>query len=159
YQSKTVSSGATYTASIFAKAGTAGWASILVGDGGSNAARMNFNLLTGVLGSSEAFGSGWSYVSGTAKIEPYDDGWSRISAAFVTRGTTAIVSFGTANADISASSTAGEYNWQWGAQFEEGCVPTSYIQTADSTVTRAADNISLATSKFPEAGVGSTPVS
>ena len=47
----------------------------------------------------------------------------------------------------------------WGFQLEAGAFATSYIPTTTATVTRSADNITLATSKFPTATSGTVVVS
>ena len=131
-------SATTYRASCYMKAGTAGWGSLQFGDGGPNAGRLSFNLSTGALGSAQAFGSGWTYVAASGVIENVGSGWYRCSAAFVSGGTSGVISIAAANSDNSASITAGQFNHIWGAQLELGSTATAYQRvTTDYDVTEA----------------------
>jgi hypothetical protein len=101
---------------------------------------VNFDIIDGVKGTESA---------ATGTIEPYGDGWFRvsISATLLTAsGGIAynLVSSGTSVRAESATGdgTSGIFIWQ--AQLETGSVATSPIPTVASTVTRTADDISLA---------------
>jgi hypothetical protein len=122
--------------------------------GGTTLVAASLNLDTGAItyitGSSGAvainWGNGW---------------WLFYMTATITSGHTIRGSVGNNDSAI----TSGHFSYIWGAQLEPGSFPTSYIPTAGSQVTRAADAITLATSKFPLGSawsvmaIGQTPVS
>jgi hypothetical protein len=100
---------------------------------------VNFDIIDGVKGTESA---------ATGTIEPYGDGWFRvsISATLLTAsGGIAynLVSSGTSTRGQNATGdgTSGIFIWQ--AQLETGSVATSPIPTVASTVARTADDISL----------------
>ena len=145
----TLTANATYTISIFAKAGE----------------RAGFNLRTFTsLGWSEDLTASFDLLNGTAsggEIEAVGNGWYRCSLAATKDGTT-----GTAQFDVRIASggteiyTGDGYSgiFIWGAQLEAGAFPTSYIPTVASQVTRSVDSASMTGANFSEwysAGEGS----
>jgi hypothetical protein len=83
---------------------------------------------------------------GDAKIEPYPNGWYRLSYIFnpgIGINFTGHVWWGHCNSIAGdGGSETGNGNpsfYFWGASVENGSFPTSYIPTAGSSVTRAAD--------------------
>jgi hypothetical protein len=147
----TVTSGVTYTHSVWLKAGEYTTATVFCN---TTAVNPNFNnlsarinLVTGV-------------VSGTINtpitVISYPNGWWRISSTFTTdenTATTGLLSI-VPNTDaggvnsVVGDGTSGIYIW--GAQLEQGSFPTSYIPTTTSTVTRTADNASITGSNFSD---------
>jgi hypothetical protein len=145
----TVTSGVTYTHSVWLKAGEYTTATVFCN---TTAVNPNFNnlsarinLVTGV-------------VSGTINtpitVISYPNGWWRISSTFTTdenTATTGLLSI-VPNTDaggvnsVVGDGTSGIYIW--GAQLEQGAFPTSYIPTTGSTATRTADDASITGSNF-----------
>jgi hypothetical protein len=147
-QFSSVTSGTTYTQSIFVKAAGYNVVQIAASTGfdGSGTFYRNFLLSTGQLSANGT-------ISGA--ITAFPNGWYRIS---VTAAATSTQSAGRFNINILPSDEAtANYNYigdgtsgvyAWGAQLEAGAFPTSYIPTTTASVTRSADVASITGTAF-----------
>jgi hypothetical protein len=144
-----VSSGATYSFSIYAKA--SGYNYVVFNTGGSTAGNSGpiVNLSNGTIAG--FFGS----TDYNAQVEDVGNGWYRISFAFTTNSTSASVDiniFPTATvASYAGNGTSGCLFW--GYQFEAGSYATSYIPTTSASVTR---NLDILTKTSATALIGQT---
>ena len=127
-------SGTTYTWSVFAKAGERTIINLFDNSGsGGNA---TFNLTTGVA----TLNSGVS-----ASMQNYGNGWWRCRltyTAIITGNFNVQVRLCDASGNSSYNGTGNQGAYIFGAQLEVGSVPTSYIPTVASSVTRGAETIS-----------------
>ena len=146
-QSVSVTSGNTYCYSRWFKQGTRRYAYMSMATTRfPDNAEAYFDLQTGVVKSA---GAGLV----TSGIIAYPNGWYRcyIVATCDSTGSNIFYAYHTNTAGTSVLYTGDGTGTLgiWGAVLEAGAFPSSYIPTAGSTVTRAADNITLATSAFP----------
>lgn len=132
-----VANGLDYTFSVFAKKGSMDFVALRTGnftDGGGTGETF-FNLATGVVGT--------TYVSHTASIEKYPNGWYRCSIKF-TAGTdlsgTVLIRQASANGTSTVPLDGNSFIYLWGAQFEQKSYATSYIKTTSNiSSTRSAE--------------------
>lgn len=128
-----LTAGSSHTVSVYAKANGYNYMYINVAESGTNR-YLVFNLQTGTTGSSGNISTG--------TIEPAGNGWYRCTMTFTPSAGGGGLYLHAHNASslgtFAGDGTGGIY--LWGAQLERGAVPTSYIATAASTVTRAADH-------------------
>jgi len=115
---------ATYTQSIYAKAGTASW--LLLGDENSGK-RAWFNVSAGTVG---------TVASGTtATITSAGSGWYRCTVTYTLSATTGTFINAIANGDASTTGTGGTTLIIWGAQLEQRSAVTAYTVTDATSVT------------------------
>lgn len=157
--SRTVDTLSQYTLSCFAKAGSVDYLYLVPRffSSVSSSAYAYFNVSTGTVGSVHAD-------LDDAGIEDYGNGWYRCWMVFTTHSsdTSGYYRLGLASADGVSTVTAdgSNYLWVWGAQFEKGAVPSSYIYNASyiGGQTRTADDVSMTgivTSGWYDQAVGS----
>jgi hypothetical protein len=84
-------------------------------------------------------GTGFSGTA-TGRVDNYGNGWYRVSMTF-RAGTAGATATGIFDAGNNNSGAARSF-YAWGAQFEIGSVPTSYIPTTTAPITRGADLVS-----------------
>jgi hypothetical protein len=136
-------SATTYTLSVFVKAGTATWIRIGMFDGTlANGYQVYMNIATGAIGTGNAIGTGYSYIS--SDLVAYGNGWYRLSVTGTTDATTAtyaIIGFAGGN-NTPTGTTNGLTFSAWGAQLETNRHATSYIPTTTASATKAADVLS-----------------
>jgi len=86
----------------------------------------------------------------TCSVTPYPNGWYRITATKIKTGATGNeeLGIGISRSTSASNNQIGDAVYVWGAQFEQGSFPTSYIPTSGSTVARSADVASMTGTNF-----------
>lgn len=137
-----ITSGTTYTYSIYAKKNTNNFIQLWISNafGGMFA---NFDLNNGVVGTL-GIGSGGS--NPTSSIQSVGNGWYRCSMTFVPTSTGIVgllcIITTSASAPRAEGNTLSTSVYLYGAQLEAGAYPTTYIPTTSATATRVADSFS-----------------
>ena len=129
YKDFNLTSGSTYTISIFAK---------------SNGANRNLRFGDGGVGWSSGFNGVFNLTDGTATggdIESMGDGWYRCSVTGTTNATTSrLIIYSTLGTATSYQGDGTSGVFLYGFQIESGSYPTSYIPNhSGGTITRGAD--------------------
>lgn len=138
-----VTTGTTYSISVFVKAAERSWVAVGVGGTGFGTHGLYVDLSTGTAG----------LTIGTpiaTNIQAYPNGWYRVSVTQIATDTSGELQVRLASGNggftYTGDGTSGLY--VWGAQLENGTFATSYIPTAGTTATRVADRASITGSNF-----------
>ena len=148
---------ATYTASIYLKAGNNNYACFGNASDGNDYAAAIFDLTDGSVGTT-ASGAGGEYTFISASSVSVGSGWYRCILTYSHTGSVDnSIAIGLSNVKAATIGGGGQVVWaaangktihMWGAQVETGTIATSYIPTLAATVTRAKDDLRVLTSTF-----------
>jgi hypothetical protein len=147
-QSISFTSGTAYTVSCFVKNASRSYIQLFIETAAfPDNCYANFDVATGVVGTKGAGAT-------SSSITDVGNGWYRCvmtaTADATAASTVAIKLTDSASATYDNTYTGSNKQvYAWGMQVEAGAFVTSPIYTGSASVTRAADNISLATSAFP----------
>ncbi len=150
-----VTNGTIYTESVFLKYVSAQYVGIYLAT--TDYIYVIADLVNGTISAPGASGSS---AATAASIQNVGNGWYRVSVSgsFGASGN-AVAGICMANSASYVPGTAytgtSKSVYVWGAQMEAGRVPTSFIPTSASAVTRAADNLSVANPAWFNASAGS----
>lgn len=151
-QNTSVTSGVTYCISGYYRQKEHRYVQIIGSSAAFGTFYVNFDLQTGT---ETAFSAGTSTVVGRG-ITPAGNGWYRVWAAVTALSTSSsrlAVDIIAAPTDVRgvafvANGTDGLY--AFGAQFEQGSFPTSYIPTTTTALTRNADTATMTGTNFSD---------
>lgn len=152
-QAITTVAGSNYSFSVFLKADS-GVTWIRMGGqvGGGDRWDAYFDIVNGVKGSTGSLGTGTAIAS---TIEDFGNGWYRCSVTGNhSSGTSTPAAIYTSAGDGNTTRVAGSF-FAWGAQFELGAFPSSYIPTTTASVTRNTDVLTYPTTGWAQLGVNS----
>jgi hypothetical protein len=147
-----ISANTQYTASAFVKKGTRNWCIIGLASFSNYVGnpRAWFDLDNGVVGTLDTGAD-------AAAIQDCGNGWYRCSVTATTVASPGSTSSGTlvgiaaVNGNANYAGTNGaKAIYAWGAQFETGAFPTSYIKTTTASVTRNADVAQMTSTNFSD---------
>lgn len=153
--------GTTYTFSLSVQYINNPFVSILFYDGSANGVRQWFNIQNGTLGTTTAFGSGYSVKRADINLD--GNGFYKIEATIaIPADTTAQFGFAVIDGNGTAASIPGRRAYVWGGQIEVAEFATSNIFTngavasrerdvyTTSTTTRSADDLSINGTNFSD---------
>ncbi len=146
FEAVTVSTSTTYTFSCFAKKGGLSWV-VLRGEGFTTPSNggVYFNLNDGTIGTELSGFSG--------EIEDFGNGWYRCSISFTTDSSdtsgAVVIRPATGDGNLTVDLDGTSSILIYGAQFEQGSTPSSYIPAAGSTVTRGAETLTAPSANLP----------
>lgn len=140
---KAISSGSTYVGWALVKySAGSGWFDLNIYDTSKGNEKAWFDLQNGVVGTKE------SLIVDHGMVD-YGDGWWLCWASAAAASGSGGVSYEVPNGDGLGTCSAGDVILIAGTQFELGLTPSSYISTAGTTVTRAADLLTVPAANLP----------
>ena len=145
-------SGVTCSVSFYYKANTTvPFIHFRVGNGNGNGVGACINTATGALTTGYRDGANSLAAFATQNVENVGSGWRRFTATFPTLNTNQsfIMYFSDSSATTAAGFDGTETIDVAGCQYEIGSTPSSYIPTSGSTVTRAAETLTVPAANMP----------
>lgn len=145
----TTNGSATYTFSVYLKAGERTRAAVLMSDLATASVGINVNLSSGTF--TLTTGGSWTNVSGS--VTDVGNGWWRcVTTATRGAGTATsprvLLADSAGNTTYTGNGTSGLY--VYGAQLEAGAFATSYIPTTSAALTRNADVATMTGTNFSD---------